>query len=223
MIPVDRILLSSLMLFLVAHAHAADGQKVFTQGGAQPGATACLACHGGDGLGLAAAGFPRLAGLSAGYLRKQLEDFRSGARSNPVMQPLAKALSEEEISAVSQTLAAMPAPTVAPITRSAEAQGVGARLALRGAWERQVPECVTCHGPGGVGVGDAFPPLAGQPAAYLAGQLNAWRDGTRRNDPNDLMGHIAKALTPEEIVAVADYFAKPQSPFAKTANQEPKP
>lgn len=223
MIPVDRILLSSLMLFLVAHAHAADGQKVFTQGGAQPGATACLACHGGDGLGLAAAGFPRLAGLSAGYLRKQLEDFRSGARSNPVMQPLAKALSEEEISAVSQTLAAMPAPTVAPVTRSAEAQGVGARLALRGAWERQVPECVTCHGPGGVGVGDAFPPLAGQPAAYLAGQLNAWRDGTRRNDPNDLMGHIAKALTPEEIVAVADYFAKPQSPLAKTANQEPKP
>ncbi|MCB2254406.1 cytochrome c4 [Pseudomonas chlororaphis] len=223
MIPVDRILLSSLMLFLVAHAHAADGQKVFTQGGAQPGATACLACHGGDGLGLAAAGFPRLAGLSAGYLRKQLEDFRSGARSNPVMQPLAKALSEEEISAVSQTLAAMPAPTVAPVTRSAEAQGVGARLALRGAWERQVPECVTCHGPGGVGVGDAFPPLAGQPAAYLTGQLNAWRDGTRRNDPNDLMGHIAKALTPEEIVAVADYFAKPQSPLAKTANQEPKP
>ncbi|AJO79007.1 cytochrome c [Pseudomonas sp. MRSN 12121] len=223
MIPVDRILLSSLMLFLVAHAHAADGQKVFTQGGAQPGATACLACHGGDGLGLAAAGFPRLAGLSAGYLRKQLEDFRSGARSNPVMQPLAKALSEEEISAVSQTLAAMPAPTVAPVTRSAEAPGVGARLALRGAWERQVPECVTCHGPGGVGVGDAFPPLAGQPAAYLAGQLNAWRDGTRRNDPNDLMGHIAKALTPEEIVAVADYFAKPQSPLAKTANQEPKP
>ncbi|OLF53377.1 c-type cytochrome [Pseudomonas chlororaphis] len=215
MIPVDRMLLSSLMLFFVAGAHAADGQKVFTQGGAQPGATACLACHGADGLGLAAAGFPRLAGLSAGYVRKQLEDFRSGARANPVMQPLAKALSDEEIQAVSQTLAAMPAPAPPPLTRSAPAEGVGARLALRGAWERQVPECVTCHGPGGVGVGEAFPPLAGQPAAYLAGQLNAWRDGTRRNDPNDLMGHIAKALTPEEITAVADYFAKIDSQEGK--------
>ncbi|AZD92963.1 MULTISPECIES: c-type cytochrome [Pseudomonas] len=223
MIPMDRILLSSLMLFFVASAQAVDGQKVFTQGGAQPGATACLACHGGDGLGLAAAGFPRLAGLSAGYLRKQLEDFRSGARSNPVMQPLAKALSDDEIDAVSQTLAAMPAVTPAPINRSAMAEGVGARLALRGAWERQVPECVICHGPGGVGVGDAFPPLAGQPAAYLVGQLNAWRDGTRRNDPNDLMGHIAKALSPEEITAVADYFAKVGSLSAKADNQEPKP
>lgn len=75
---------------------------------------------------------------------------------------------------------------------------------------------MTCHGPGGVGVGDAFPPLAGQPAAYLSGQLNAWRDGSRRNDPNDLMGHIAKSLTAEEITAVADYFAK-------VNNQEGRP
>lgn len=222
MIPVDRILLSSLMLFFVANAQAVDGQKVFSQGGAQPGATACLACHGGDGLGLAAAGFPRLAGLSAGYLRKQLEDFRSGARSNPVMQPLAKALSDDEIDAVSQTLAAMPAATPAPINRSSLAEGVGARLALRGAWERQV-RVRDLSWAGGVGVGDAFPPLAGQPAAYLAGQLNAWRDGTRRNDPNDLMGHIAKALSPEEITAVADYFAKVGSQLVKADNQESKP
>lgn len=208
MIPLDRMLLSGLMLLFIQSASAADGQKVFTQGGAQPGATACLACHGADAMGLAPAGFPRLAGLPAGYLAKQLHDFRSGARSNPVMQPLAKALSEEEIAAVTATLAAMPGPQTPQTQRSQSASGVGERLALRGAWERQVPECVSCHGPGGVGVGVAFPPLAGQPASYLVAQLNAWRDGTRHNDPNDLMGHVAKSLTGDEVTAVADYFAQ---------------
>lgn len=95
------------------------------------------------------------------------------------------------------------------------ATGVGERLALRGAWERQVPECVSCHGPGGVGVGTAFPPLAGQPASYLVAQLNAWREGTRHNDPNDLMGHIAKSLSAEEVAAVADYFATLNSQEAR--------
>ncbi|EPL15985.1 cytochrome c family protein [Pseudomonas sp. CF161] len=162
-------------------------------------------------MGLAAAGFPRLAGLPAGYLSKQLEDFRSGSRTSPVMQPLAKALAEDEIRAVTQTLAAMPAPATPAISRSATPNSLGERLALRGAWDRQVPECVTCHGPGGVGVGQTFPPLAGQSAAYLSAQLNAWRDGTRRNDPDDLMGHIAKSLSAEEVTAVADYFSKVNS------------
>lgn len=215
MIPLDRMLLSGLMLLFVQSASAVDGQKVFTQGGAQPGATACLACHGADAMGLAPAGFPRLAGLPAGYLAKQLHDFRSGARSNPVMQPLAKALSEEEITAVTATLAAMPGPQTPQTLRSQSTSGVGERLALRGAWERQVPECVSCHGPGGVGVGGAFPPLAGQPAAYLVAQLNAWRDGTRHNDPNDLMGHVAKSLSADEVTAVADYFAQLQPQEAR--------
>ena len=206
---------AGLMLVAASIAQADDGQKIYTQGGAQPAATACFACHGADGMGMPAAGFPRLAGLSAGYLRKQLEDFRSGARVNPVMQPLAKALSEAEIQAVTSTRAAMPAPKTPQVGREQLPIGPGAQLALRGAWDRQIPECVMCHGPGGVGVGSAFPPLAGQSAAYLSAQLNAWRDGSRHNDPNDLMGHIAKSLTPDEVTAVAEYFATLGSQEAK--------
>lgn len=208
-------LLASLMLVAVSVAQADDGQKVYTQGGAQPAATACFACHGADGMGMPAAGFPRLAGLSADYLRKQLEDFRSDSRQNPVMQPLAQALSEAEIQAVTRTLAAMPAPKTPLIGREQTPKGLGEQIALRGAWDRQIPECVMCHGPGGVGVGSAFPPLAGQSAAYLAGQLDAWRNGSRKNDPNDLMGHIAKSLTLEEIKAVTEYFASLGSQEAK--------
>ncbi|MNC22231.1 Cytochrome c553 [Pseudomonas linyingensis] len=194
-------------LLLAAQVQAADGQKLLTQGGANPAAMACAGCHGADGMGMAAAGFPRLAGLSAGYLAKQIGDFRSGTRANPIMQPIAAALSDDEINAVSRTLAALPAPAYPRTGRAEKAEGSGARLALRGAWERNIPECVSCHGPGGLGVGDTFPPLAGQSAQYLSAQLNAWRQGTRKNDPADLMGHVARALSDAEVTAVSDYFA----------------
>ena len=92
MIPLKRTLLSSLMLLAVSNTQAQPTPNIYLQGGAQPGATACVACHGADGMGLAPAGFPRLAGLSADYLSKQLHDFQSGKRVSPVMQPLAKAL-----------------------------------------------------------------------------------------------------------------------------------
>ncbi|MGV8844772.1 MAG: c-type cytochrome [Pseudomonas sp.] len=194
-------------LLLATQAQAVEGQDIYTQGGAAPAVTACSSCHGADGMGMAAAGFPRLAGLSAEYLTKQIKDFRSGTRANSVMQPIAAALSDDEVTAVTQMLAGMPAPEVERFSRSAEAEGLGAVLALRGAWERNIPACVACHGPSGVGVGSAFPPLAGQPSQYLTAQLNAWRQGTRQNDPNDLMGHIARSMTDAEIDAVSRYFA----------------
>lgn len=106
----DRVLMGSALMLLLGSAHALDGKKIFTEGGSQPGALPCVACHGADGAGLAAAGFPRLAGLPALYVRKQLEDFKRGSRANPVMQPLASALTEAEIDAVSQALEAMPGP-----------------------------------------------------------------------------------------------------------------
>ncbi|MFK8331818.1 c-type cytochrome [Pseudomonas sp. BJa5] len=215
MIPLDRILISSLLLCSAGAVHAADGQKVFSQGGQNPAAMACLGCHGADGKGMAAAGFPRLAGLPAAYLSKQLHDFRDGSRKNPIMEPLAKALSDEEIQAVTATLAAMPAEPVADTRRQQMASDATEKLALYGDWSRQLPGCVQCHGPGGVGVGEHFPPLAHQPAAYLVAQLNAWRDGSRQNDPNQLMVGVAKAMSDEEIKAVANYFASPASQGGK--------
>lgn len=207
MMSLERVLIGSALMLLLGNAHALDGKKIFTEGGSQPGAMPCVACHGADGAGLAAAGFPRLAGLPALYVRKQLEDFKRGTRANPVMQPLANALTDAEIDAVSQALAAMPGVVPQPIHRSEMPIGAAQKLAQQGAWERQIPACASCHGPAGTGVGDTFPPLAGQPATYLAAQLTAWQNGTRHNDPNDLMGHIAKSLTPDEVQDVAQYFA----------------
>ncbi|AVU77475.1 MULTISPECIES: c-type cytochrome [Pseudomonas] len=193
---------------LATSAYAADAQKTFTQGGTNPAAIACSTCHGADGTGMPAAGFPRLAGLPAEYFAKQIADFRSGSRANPIMLPIAQALSEDEVQALASMLANMPGPPVKPINRAQAAKGLGQTLALRGAWDRNIPECVSCHGPGGIGVGASFPPLAGQSAQYLVSQLNAWRQKTRKNDPDDLMGHIARSLTEAEVEAVSRYFAE---------------
>lgn len=187
-------------------ASSADGRTVYERGGEKPAAMACVSCHGPEALGSDAGGFPRLAGLPSPYVVKQLRDFRSGTRSSPVMQPIAAALSEAERQAAAAYVAKLRAPAARKVDRADRAQGLGEVLALRGAWERDIPECVTCHGPGGVGVGDHFPPLSGQPASYLSAQLDAWRAGTRRNDPDDLMGHIARSLTDAEVSAVAKYF-----------------
>jgi cytochrome c553 len=184
---------------------ATSAAKIVKQGNGK-GAAPCMACHGVDGGGMEATGYPRLAGLDAAYLQRQLDDFANGTRANSVMQPNASALSEDERAALAKYYSAMPLP--ARFAKPATAPDAkGERLATRGDWSRELPGCVQCHAPGGVGVGASFPPLAGQPAAYIEAQLRAWQQGTRHNDPLALMQHVAKQLTPQEIEAVAGWFA----------------
>ena len=208
----------TLGLFASAALALSPGETVLQMGGANSQAAACIGCHGVDLKGAPDNGYPRLAGLPARYIVKQLHDFRSGERANAIMQPIAAALSEEEIAAVAQELGArarVNAPT--PASAANPRPGTIEWLALRGDWSRKIPECVLCHGPSGVGVGDYFPPLAAQSALYLRTQLEAFRDRkadsggeagppTRRNDINHLMGHIARSLTEEEVAGLAEYF-----------------
>jgi cytochrome c553 len=56
----------------------------------------CAACHGADGNS-ASAEFPRLAGQYQDYLVKALADYKSGARKNPIMAPLAAGLSKRDM------------------------------------------------------------------------------------------------------------------------------
>lgn len=192
----------------VGAVHAADAAAIAMQGNGK-GAAPCVACHGADGGGQAAAGNPRLAGLDAAYLQKQLDDFASGTRASPVMQATATALGADERAALAAYYSKLPVPAALakPATPMPAADSVGAELATRGRWDSKVPACVQCHGPAGVGVGAHFPPLAGQPAAYIVAQLKAWQQGTRRNDPLQLMQHLSSALSDQDIRSVADWFA----------------
>jgi cytochrome c553 len=185
---------------------AADGLKIVMQGDGRGGAP-CLACHGMDGAGNDAGGFPRLAGQDVDYLAKQIRDFNRGARVNPVMQPNVANLSEQQILDVAAYYAAQPVPVAAAPAASEEVLALGEKLATRGDWSKYVPACNSCHGPGNAGVGVTFPGIANQHPSYIRQQLKAWQNGTRQNDPALLMTAVAERLSDSEIEAVAAYLA----------------
>lgn len=56
----------------------------------------CSACHGADGVSLVPM-YPNLKGQKAAYTIKQLKDFKSGARKDPVMAGMVAALSEQDM------------------------------------------------------------------------------------------------------------------------------
>jgi cytochrome c553 len=157
---------------------------------------------------MAAAHVPRLAGQSAEYLQKQLDDYADGTRDNPVMANFAKALDERQRAEFAARYAAMSAPYLpqrAPLDAVRRARGH--QLAHQGDETRRAPACNGCHGPDGIGVAHAAPYLAGQSVEYLAAALKAFRQGTRKNDAGQLMRSVAEHLDDGDIAAVSGYFA----------------
>ncbi|WP_442867700.1 c-type cytochrome [Caulobacter sp. NIBR2454] len=186
------------------NAFRATGELIAMSGGDGGSRNACFTCHGlnGEGDGV---GSPRLAGLNAGYLQRQLDDYATGRRADLVMAPIARRLTADDRHAVSAWYAAKPA----TLTANARGNAVGKSLYHRGDPKRGLQACAACHGVGGEGQGPANPPLAGQPSGYIAEQLTRWAKAERRNDPRDVMLDISRKLTPAEIDAVSSYASAP--------------
>ena len=135
------------------------------------------------------------------------------------MTPLARSMGARLRAQLSSYYAGLPAPASATSDSKQDDS-----LALRGRWQEEIPGCIQCHGEGASGVGSAFPPLAAQPATYIAKQLHAWQAGTRRGDPLALMQAIANRLSESDIVTVANYFGTPPLATAMPAAEvHPKP
>lgn len=219
--------LLALLAPLLAPLAASADESNSAQRSPPAAAAACAGCHGQRGEGNPATGFPRLQGLPAAYQIRQLEAFADGTRQNAVMAPLAQSLSAPERAQLADYYATLEAHPRAPGSATAARDD---QLAVRGRWSEEIPGCVQCHGENGGGIGAAFPPLAGQPAAYLAGQLQAWQHGTRRGEPLALMQRIATRLSAADVTAVADYFGAippggkaPPAAAASSAQQPPQP
>lgn len=207
---------AGVLAALIAPALAQDnsaGQRIAQQG--SKGAAACVSCHGAQGEGIAASGFPRIAGLPARYFVRQMQSFASGARNNPVMTPIAKALDGKEIDQVAAYYASLKAPPQAAgagsdVKATPASLKQAARLAAVGDDSRQLQACANCHGPGGVGEAPAIPWLAGQHPAYLANALREWRSGARKTDPSGQMPAIARKLTDTDIAGLAAWYGRLQ-------------
>lgn len=179
---------------------ATTGELVALSGADAGADSACFTCHGLDGEGNGA-GTPRLAGLYGGYLYRQLHDYADGRRKHPRMTSIAKQLTQDQRIAVADYYAAM-VPNPGSPTRPPPPPP---KLYFYGDADRGLLPCAVCHGVHGRGAILAVPPLAGQPAAYLAQQLESWRKGERRNDPGNVMLQISRKLTEPEISALAAY------------------
>ncbi|RYG33384.1 MAG: cytochrome c [Burkholderiales bacterium] len=185
----------------VAPRAQASGEAIAFGGGPGGPQDACFSCHGlkGEGDGP----IPRLAGLQTGYLVKQLEDYAGHWRDEPSMTPIAKRMSDQDRLAVAVYYAAL----AEPMQAMEQSSTGGEMLFLRGDAERGLEACAVCHVEGGAKAGLATPVLAGQTAPYLRGQLIAFHESRRRNDPRDLMGQIARKLDKDEIEQLVSYIA----------------
>lgn len=169
--------------------------------GAGPGGArdACFTCHGLNGEGDGTT--PGLAGLSSGYMLKQLKDYAGHWRDEKTMTPIAARLSDADRIAVSDYYAGLPMPQ--PDAASTDLTGLA--LFTTGDAARNLEPCAVCHTPDGKKFGEATPILAGQTAPYIRDQLIAWKESRRRNDARDVMGAIARKLTFGEIDSLARY------------------
>ncbi len=189
-----------------AQRPADSALQIANSGLVNQGAPACASCHGFRGEGIRVQNGPRLAGLDADYLERQLDAFSHGRRDSSVMVAVARTLTEEQRTALAQYYAGLP-----PVGEGGAVGGftlrLGRDIAHEGNWGAKVPPCASCHGADGLGVNSLTPPLAGQRADYIERQLIRFRQNERRDDPLGLMRGISGRLTMAEIRAVAAYYA----------------
>jgi len=183
----------------------------------QTKAATCMGCHGADGNSLMS-NFPKIAGQGEGYLFKQLQDFKSGARPSALMAGVVATLSEQDMMDLAAYFASQ---TVSENSAKADAETIelGRKIYIGGKKDTQTTACIACHGPKGLGIPSAkFPAVGGQYAEYTAQQLIAFRqssfnlqtgsdDYARENDYEGMMRNVTKSLTNVEIEALAQYIA----------------
>ncbi len=164
----------------------------------------CAGCHGADGNS-PAPNFPKLAGQDAAYVAKQLADYKSGARKDPIMAGMAAGLSKKDMEDLG-AFYSIQKRTPGMASGNAETLKKGERLYRGGNAKFGVTACMSCHGPSGAGIPPRFPAVGGQHAAYSQKQLADFKSGARNNDSN-VMTMIAFRMSEAEIRAVSEYMA----------------
>ena len=185
-----------------AKADPAKGGSLYDTGDNARGLPACASCHGAGGNSTINTN-PKLAGQIDNYLHKQLVDFTTPARNQPVMTTYAKMLSEDEKKNIAAYLATQQPKQGA--ARNKDTLELGRKIYRGGIADRGVAACASCHGATGSGIPAQYPRVAGQHQDYTVAQLQAFKTGARSNSPQ--MATLAKRLSDDEMKAVADYIA----------------
>lgn len=151
----------------------------------------CAVCHGQNGVPLDPKTMPVIWGQQQSYLVKQLHDYRSGDRDNPIMTPIAKGLAQEDLRKIAAYFAAKSWPSVQHATPPASPPA-------------GIAQCQPCHQPNFEG-GPPAPRLAGLSYEYLVATMRGFAVDERTN--NGDMPKFMQALTDSERDAMARYLA----------------
>ena len=181
---------------------AAKGGSLFDTGDAARGLPACVSCHGAGGNSTISVN-PKLAGQHEGYIYKELVNFTTADRNQPVMTTYAKMLTDEEKHNISAWLATQAQKPGA--AKNKDTVELGKKIYRGGIAEKSVPACASCHGAAGAGIPVQYPRIGGQHQDYTVAQLGLFKSGGRKNSAQ--MSTIAKRMSDEEMKAVADYVA----------------
>ncbi len=187
---------------VAAKADPAKGGTLYDSGDAARGLPACMSCHGAAGNSTIVAN-PKLSGQIEAYTHKQLVDFTTPNRQNPVMTTYAKMLTEDEKRDVAAWLATQKAKPGA--AKNKDTVELGRKIYRGGIAEKGVAACASCHGATAGGIPAQYPRLSGQHQDYTYAQLDAFKNGTRKNSIQ--MTTLAQRMSPEEMKAVSDYIA----------------
>ena len=159
-------------------------------------AKVCAGCHGEQGVPIQKV-IPVIWGQNAGYLFYQLRDFKSGARKNDLMSPIAANLDQADLLPLAQYFSKLKWPNLgqppAPDDVAKKAQATAASVG-----------CPGCHLAYFQGDGTTAR-LAGQNHDYLIKTMTDFRDGTRGNNPG--MSDLMNATSPDDLAALAQYLA----------------
>lgn len=207
-----------MVAFLEALPGLQTGQNFLSLAGATTGATSlpqtqgatdataeCARCHGADGLGRDGA-FPKLAGLSADYIARELKLFRDGTRPSGFMRTAAANLTDTQIAALAQYYSGLPRNGSGGPQQPSVDAAQGQAIYTQGIAALSLKACSDCHEPQ-AGKPARGPALKGQPAFYTEAQLKLFRSGARASRP---MERIARLLTDAQIAALAGYLQTAQ-------------
>ena len=157
----------------------------------------CVGCHGENGISQTE-NIPSLAGQPDQFTQWQLVFFRSGARKNELMQPIAEQVSNEDVRSLGAYYASLTPPKSPPDDNP--------DLSKKGAQAAVGRRCASCHTDSFAGT-KAVARLAGQREEYLLKALHDYKSGARVGGGQAAMADVAYPLSDEEITALAHYLA----------------
>ena len=162
-------------------------------------AAACAGCHGEGGISKTP-GMPNLVALDPKYLVAAMKSYQSGQRQHDLMNSLLAAVSDADMNNLALYYA---------LQKPARAQTPAA--GNQSAGKTAAAACAGCHGNQGVSGNPAVPSLAGQDAQYLATALQAYKNGSRRDET---MKGLVAALDDRVMKDMAAFYAvQPPQPL----------